>query len=146
MAVIQRQYIQWKKRQFLVTLPLRMVSHVMSPTCVDWPTVPSFLAETSLLLRNIHHRWKCYTYRKSFDQTARNRMREKVTASIIFRERKSLYPRSVSHPFIGDYVRLRQNVQWKKISVENNDQYVVFADIINKITRSSGKVGKSGEE
>ena len=49
---------------------------------------------------------------------------------------------SVSHPFLGDYVRLRQNVQWKKICVENNDQYVVFADIINKIARSSGKVCK----
>lgn len=49
---------------------------------------------------------------------------------------------SVSHPFLGDYVRLRQNVQWKKICVENNDQYVVFADIINKIARSSGKVGE----
>jgi hypothetical protein len=46
---------------------------------------------------------------------------------------------SVSHPFLGDYVRLRQNVQWKKICVENNDQYVVFADIVNKIARSSGK-------
>lgn len=57
-AVIQRQYVQWKKRQFLLTLHLRMAGNVMSPTCVDWPTVPSFLAETSLLLRNIHHRWK----------------------------------------------------------------------------------------
>lgn len=57
-AVIQRQYIQFKKRQFLVTLTLRMPGNVMSPTCVDWPTVSSFLAETSLLLRNIHHRWK----------------------------------------------------------------------------------------
>jgi hypothetical protein len=47
---------------------------------------------------------------------------------------------SVSHPFLGDYVRLRQNVQWKKMCVESNDQYVVFADIINKIARSSGKV------
>lgn len=50
------------------------------------------------------------------------------------------YSFSVSHPFLGDYVRLRQNVQWKKICIENNDQYVVFADIINKIARSSGKV------
>lgn len=49
----------------------------------------------------------------------------------------------MSHPFLGDYVRLRQNVQWKKICVENNDQYVVFADIINKIARSSGKVRKT---
>lgn len=67
-------------------------------------------------------------------------MREKVTASIIFRDRKASYARSVVHPFVGDYVRLRQNVQWKKICVETNDQYVVFADIINKIARSSGKV------
>lgn len=86
-------------------------------------------------------------------------MREKVTASIIFKDRKASYPRrwnifycnfftvttinyfySVSHPFLGDYVRLRQNIQWKKICTETNDQYVVFADIINKITRSSGKV------
>lgn len=67
-------------------------------------------------------------------------MREKVTASIIFKDRKASYPRSVSHPFLGDYVRLRQNIQWKRICTETNDQYVVFADIINKITRSSGKV------
>lgn len=59
-AVIQRQYIQWKKRQFLLTLPLRITGNVMSPTSVEWPTVPSFLAETSLLLRNIHHRWKVF--------------------------------------------------------------------------------------
>ena len=48
--------------------------------------------------------------------------------------------RSISHPFLGDYVRLRQNPQWKKMCGNTNDQYVVFADIINKITRTSGKV------
>lgn len=47
---------------------------------------------------------------------------------------------SVPHPFSGDYVRLRQNAQWKKLCVTSNDQYIVFADIINKITRSTGKV------
>lgn len=47
---------------------------------------------------------------------------------------------SVGHPFVGDYVRLRHNQQWKKVCAETNDQYVVFADIINKIARSSGKV------
>lgn len=50
------------------------------------------------------------------------------------------YNFSIGHPFLGDYVRLRQNPQWKKICSETNDQYVVFADIINKITRSGGKV------
>lgn len=112
----------------------------MSPICHDWPTAPTFLTETSQLLRNIFHRWRCYKYRKSFDQPARNRMREKVTASIIFKDRKISYPRTVAHPFHGDYIRLRQNVQWKRVSCEHNDQYVVFADIINKIARSSGKV------
>lgn len=48
---------------------------------------------------------------------------------------------SVPHPFLGDYVRLRQNAQWKKLCISSNDQYIVFADIINKITRSTGKVG-----
>lgn len=47
----------------------------------------------------------------------------------------------MAHPFVGDYVRVRHNMQWKRMSVETNDQYVVFADIINKITRSNGKVG-----
>lgn len=140
MNVIQRQYYQWKRRQFLLTLTLRLPSDSSSPLCMEWPVAPRFIAETSQLLRNIHHRWRCYKYRRSFDQISRNRMREKVTASIIFKERKASYAKSVSHPFLGDYVRLRQNVQWKKISVESNDQYVVFADIINKITRSSGKV------
>lgn len=46
----------------------------------------------------------------------------------------------MAHPFVGDYVRVRHNMQWKRMSIETNDQYVVFADIINKITRSNGKV------
>lgn len=49
---------------------------------------------------------------------------------------------SVSKPFYGDYVRLKQNSQWKKMSCCGNDQYVVFADVINKITRSTGKVSE----
>ncbi|XP_075231362.1 myosin 95E [Lycorma delicatula] len=137
--VIQRHFVRWKRRQFLLKLAQELPTDCDSPICRDWPPCHRRLAETSLLLRRLHHKWRCHKYRLRFDQTARNRMREKVTASIIFKERKSSYPRSVSHPFLGDYVRLRQNVQWKKICVENNDQYVVFADIINKITRSSGK-------
>lgn len=97
-----------------------------------------------------------------YDQVARNRMREKLTASMLFKNRKTSYPlrlnlnfefvinvmkmivlfNSVAHPFVGDYVRLRQNVQWKKLCMSLNDQYIVFADIVNKITRSTGKVSK----
>ncbi|CAG9766650.1 unnamed protein product [Ceutorhynchus assimilis] len=137
--VIQRHYIQWKRRQYLLELLKKLPADSDSPLCRDWSNCMPRLSETSNLLKKIHHRWRCHKYRSTFDQTARNRMREKVTASFIFKDRKCSYPRSVSHPFLGDYVRLRQNVQWKKMSLENNDQYVVFADIINKIARSSGK-------
>ncbi|XP_057666358.1 unconventional myosin-Ib isoform X2 [Diorhabda carinulata] len=137
--IIQRHYIQWKRRQFLLNLRRTLPEDAISPVCRDWPQAPNRLTECSSLLNKIHHRWRCHKFRLKFDQTARNRMREKVTASFIFKDRKCSYPRSVSHPFVGDYVRLRQNVQWKKMCLENNDQYVVFADIINKITRSSGK-------
>ncbi|XP_017849000.1 unconventional myosin-Ia isoform X1 [Drosophila busckii] len=137
--VIARYYHQWKIRQYLLTIPLRLPPNTLSPLSGEWPAAPGFLADASRLLRSIYHRWKCYIYRNSFDQTARNRMREKVTASIIFKDRKASYAQSVGHPFVGDYVRLRHNQQWKKICAETNDQYVVFADIINKIARSSGK-------
>ncbi|GIY44186.1 unconventional myosin-Ib [Caerostris extrusa] len=90
-------------------------------------------------LGKLYHKWRCHKYRLRFDQIARNRMREKVTASMLFRDRKSSYHKSVSHPFRGDYVRLRHNVKWKKTAAETGDQYVVFADIINKIARASGK-------
>ncbi|XP_059485085.1 unconventional myosin-Ia-like isoform X5 [Neocloeon triangulifer] len=135
--VIQTHYLQWRRRQYLQRLCVSLPSD--SPVCREWPMAAKRLADANLMLRRMHHKWRCHKYRLKFDQTARNRMREKVTASIIFKDRKASYPRSVSHPFLGDYVRLRQNVQWKKICVETNDQYVVFADIINKITRSSGK-------
>ncbi|XP_028141300.1 unconventional myosin-Ib [Diabrotica virgifera virgifera] len=137
--IIQRHYIQWKRRQFLLNICRMLPEDADSPICRDWPQVSNRLLECSTLLNKIHHRWRCHKFRLKFDQTSRNRMREKVTASFIFKDRKCSYPRSVSHPFVGDYVRLRQNVQWKKMCLENNDQYVVFADIINKITRSSGK-------
>lgn len=131
---------------------------VESPICRQWPSCAPQLIEVNNLLHKIHRKWRCHRYRLKFDQTARNRMREKVTASFIFKDRKCSYPKrykhqkyhknsiirvcnfSVSHPFLGDYVRLRQNVQWKKMCLETNDQYVVFADIVNKIARSSGKV------
>ena len=67
-------------------------------------------------------------------------MREKVTASFLFRNRKESYARSVAHPFQGDYVRLRQNGQWRKMVNDTTDHYIVFADIVSKITRSSGRV------
>uniref|UniRef100_A0A1A9X1C4 Myosin motor domain-containing protein n=1 Tax=Glossina brevipalpis TaxID=37001 RepID=A0A1A9X1C4_9MUSC len=94
--VISRNYHLWKVRQYLLTIPLRLPPNTLSPLSMDWPAAPKFLCETSRLLRAIYHRWKCFIYRNSFDQTSRNRMREKVTASIIFKDRKASYIRRSS--------------------------------------------------
>ncbi|XP_022240517.1 unconventional myosin-Ib-like isoform X3 [Limulus polyphemus] len=125
------------RRKFLLSLSRHLPSE--SPLCKDWPSTPICLEETNQLLKKLYHKWRCHKYRSRFDQMSRNRMREKVTASFIFKDKKASYPKSVSHPFRGDYVRLRQNLKWKKMSIETGDQYVVFADIINKVTRTSGK-------
>ncbi|XP_047736684.1 unconventional myosin-Ia [Hyalella azteca] len=136
-TVIQNAYVTYLRWRFLEQLLTTPPSE--SPIAEDWPTAPILIAPLSAALRRLHHLNRCAQYRLRFDQTARNRMREKVTASIIFRDRKASYNRSIGHPFMGDYVRLRQNAQWKKIAADTNDHYIVFADIVNKITRSAGK-------
>ncbi|XP_076356259.1 myosin 95E isoform X4 [Tachypleus tridentatus] len=136
-TTIAAYYRGWKRRKYLLWLSRHLPSE--SPLCKDWPSTPVCLEETSQLLKKLYHKWRCHKYRSRFDQISRNRMREKVTASLIFKDKKASYPKSVSHPFRGDYVRLRQNLKWKKMSIETGDQYVVFADIINKVTRTSGK-------
>ena len=51
---------------------------------------------------------------------------------------------SVGIAFRGDYVGLRRSQQWRDVLTRNSlhkmDRYVVFADIVNKINRSNGKV------
>lgn len=71
-------------------------------------------------------------------------MREKVTASVLFKERKLSYARSVAHPFVGDYVRLRASAAWRRGAggAAAADRYVVFADVAGKVARSSGRVAR----
>ncbi|GBP47445.1 Unconventional myosin-Ib [Eumeta japonica] len=147
-TTIQYHYVQWLRRRYLTTLWSRLPAHHMSPLCAAWPLCPAprLLGSLDTLLQRIHHRWRCHKYRLSFDQTARNRMREKVTASILFKDRKQNYPRSVAHPFVGDYVRLRASAAWRRACAvaaphrPHPDHYVVFADVVGKVTRSNGRV------
>ncbi|GAU88919.1 hypothetical protein RvY_01532 [Ramazzottius varieornatus] len=129
-----KNYIRYKFLSYLVRhLPS------MSPIDQRWPASPSWLLQANMLLKQVHHRWRCWHFRKRFDQISISRMREKVAASSIFLGKKITYAKTVPHPFRGDYVRLRQNVKWKKLSSDTNDQYVVFADIMPKINRASGR-------
>ncbi|XP_025410407.1 unconventional myosin-Ia isoform X2 [Sipha flava] len=137
---ITRTVLTWQKRQYLLKLSRSLSPATESPISRAWVTLShARFAHTHYLLETLYHKWRCHKYRNKFDQTSRNRMREKVTASFIFKNRKASYSQSVAHPFIGDYVNLRQHTQWKKTAMQCEDHHVVFADIVNKITRSNGK-------
>lgn len=57
-TIIERNYIMWKRRHFLLTLPLRLQPSSLSPTCNEWISAPRFLLEASQLLKTIFHRWR----------------------------------------------------------------------------------------
>ncbi|CAH2085898.1 unnamed protein product [Euphydryas editha] len=143
--VIWRAWCTHARRAYLSALWARLPARHRSPACAAWPPCPQprLLARVDALLRRLHHRWRCDLYRRAFDQTARNRMREKVTASVLFKDRKLNYARSVGHPFVGDYVRLRASAAWRRgLGAAAADRYVVFADVVGKVARSSGRVSR----
>ncbi|XP_073953066.1 unconventional myosin-Ia-like [Choristoneura fumiferana] len=145
--VVWRAWSTRARRAYLLALWRRLPARHRSPLCAAWPAPPqpALLGRTDALLRRLHHRWRCGVFRAAFDQTARNRMREKVTASVLFRSRKALYGASVAHPFVGDYVRLRASGAWRRGAVGAagaQDRYVVFADVVGKVARSSGRVAR----
>ncbi|XP_063893983.1 unconventional myosin-Ib [Helicoverpa armigera] len=131
-------------RPLLLRLWRRLPPRHLSPACAAWPACPAprLLGRADALLRRLHHAWRCRLYRAAFDQTARNRMREKVTASVLFKDRKANYACSVAHPFVGDYVRLRASAAWRRGLGAAGDRYVVFADVVGKVARSSGRVAR----
>ncbi|CAG5034193.1 unnamed protein product [Parnassius apollo] len=142
--VLWRAWCASARRRYLLGLWVRLPARHLSPACGAWPACPAprLLGRADAALRRLHHRWRCRLYRAAFDQTARNRMREKVTASVLFRDRKATYARSVAHPFVGDYVRLRASAAWRRGAGAAGDRYVVFADAVGKVARSSGRTAR----
>ncbi|XP_045514735.1 unconventional myosin-Ia-like [Pieris brassicae] len=139
--VVWRAWCSSARRRYLRGLWARLPARHCSPVCTAWPPPPAprLLARTDSLLRRLHHRWRCQLYRQAFDQTARNRMREKVTASVLFKDRKASYAVSVAHPFVGDYVRLRASGAWRRgAGAGAADRYVVFADAAVRVARGGG--------
>ena len=68
-----------------------------------------------------------------------------INCAIIIMKQIAYCMHSIRYPFHGDYVNLRRTPTWKDSLRRNGlkklDRHVVFADIVNKIHRSSGKVG-----
>ena len=141
-AIAGPKVIAFLRRALTYRFLCQLSEHLPSASPIDqtWPSCTAHYWSASEQLRLMYHRWRCAKYRAGCDQIIKNRMREKVAASDLFKDRKATYSKSVSHPFKGDYVKLRQNTKWKKIASETNDQHLIFADIVMKINRKNGKM------
>ncbi|XP_040912498.1 unconventional myosin-Ib isoform X5 [Toxotes jaculatrix] len=120
-------------------LGLKSTMPSMSPIDKNWPARPYlFLDGTHTELRRIFHLWRCKKYRSQFTEEKKAVYEEKLEASEIFKDKKALYPSSVSQPFKGDYLEISKNPKYQKLS-SAMDEKVLLADVVNKINRANGK-------
>ncbi|XP_067459275.1 unconventional myosin-Ib isoform X2 [Thunnus thynnus] len=111
----------------------------MSPIDKSWPSRPYlFLDGVHTELRRIFHLWRCKKYRSTFTEEKKAVYEEKLEASEIFKDKKALYPSSVSQPFKGDYLEIRKNPKYQKLNSAVEEK-VLLADVVNKINRANGK-------
>nr|AAI65447.1 Myo1bl2 protein [Danio rerio] len=111
----------------------------MSPIDKSWSTCPyGFLDGTHQELRRIFHLWRCKKYRSQFTEEKKATYEEKLAASELFKDKKALYPSSVSQPFKGDYVEITKNPKYQKLNSLVEDK-VLLADVVSKINRANGK-------
>ncbi|XP_061647905.1 unconventional myosin-Ib isoform X2 [Phyllopteryx taeniolatus] len=120
-------------------LGLKRTLPSMSPIDKNWPARPyRFLDTAHTELRGIFHLWRCKKYRSQFTQEKKAVYEEKLEASEIFKDKKSLYPSSVSQPFKGDYLEISKNPKYQKLN-SCVEETVLLADVVNKINRANGK-------
>ncbi|NXX43276.1 MYO1A protein, partial [Tricholaema leucomelas] len=104
-----------------------------------WPPAPyKFLADANQELRSIFFRWKCKKYLEQLSPQRRALLQAKLCASELFKDKKSLYSKSVQQPFQGEYLGLRQNPKYQKLQAVAKDK-LVMADTVRKVNRASGK-------
>ncbi|NWV10398.1 MYO1A protein, partial [Ptilonorhynchus violaceus] len=104
-----------------------------------WPPAPyRFLDDTNQKLKNIFYHWKCKKYRDELPPSRRTLLQAKLCASELFKDKKTLYPKSLQEPFRGDYLGLKQNPKYQKLHAVAKDK-LVMADTVRKVNRASGK-------
>ncbi|XP_034549375.1 unconventional myosin-Ib isoform X2 [Notolabrus celidotus] len=120
-------------------LGLKSTVPSMSPIDKNWPSRRYlFLDGAHTELRRIFHLWRCKKYRSQFTEEKKAVYEEKLEASEIFKDKKTLYPSSVSQPFKGDYLEISKNPKYQKLN-SAVDEKVLLADVVNKINRANGK-------
>ncbi|XP_046902036.1 unconventional myosin-Ib isoform X2 [Hypomesus transpacificus] len=129
--------IQRIMQKYFLNLKKTMPS--MSPIDKKWPARPyQFMEGANTELRRIFYLWRCKKYRSQFTEDKKAVYEEKLEASEIFKDKKALYPSSVSQPFKGDYVEINKNPKYQKLNSAVEEK-VLLADVVNKINRANGK-------
>ncbi|NWT76455.1 MYO1A protein, partial [Prunella himalayana] len=104
-----------------------------------WPPAPyRFLDEANQELKNIFYHWKCKKYRDQLSASRRAQLQARLCASELFKDKKTLYPKSLQQPFHGEYLGLKQNPKYQKLHAVAKDK-LVMADNVRKVNRASGK-------
>ncbi|NXM94052.1 MYO1A protein, partial [Sylvia borin] len=104
-----------------------------------WPPAPyRFLNDANQELKNIFYHWKCKKYRDQLPASRRTQLQAKLCASELFKDKKTLYPKSLQQPFRGDYLGLKQNPKYQKLHAVAKDK-LVMADTVRKVNRANGK-------
>ncbi|NWR10155.1 MYO1A protein, partial [Paradoxornis webbianus] len=104
-----------------------------------WPPAPyRFLDDANQELKNIFYRWKCKKYRDQLPPSRRAQLQAKLCASELFKDKKTLYPKSLQQPFRGEYLGLKQNPKYQKLHAVAKDK-LVMADTVRKVNRANGK-------
>ncbi|XP_010563432.1 PREDICTED: unconventional myosin-Ia [Haliaeetus leucocephalus] len=130
---IYRRLVQ----KFLVSLGRNLPSLVVTDR--TWPPAPyKFLADANQELRSIFYHWKCKKYREQLTPQRRALLQAKLCASELFKDKKTLYSKSLQQPFQGEYLGLTQNPKYQKLHAVAKDK-LVMADTVRKVNRASGK-------
>ncbi|XP_029450729.1 unconventional myosin-Ia isoform X2 [Rhinatrema bivittatum] len=111
----------------------------LSPVDTVWQPPPyQFLGPVNEELKRIFQHWKCKKYCEQLTPNKKAMFEEKLCASELFRDKKTLYDKSVSQPFQGEYLQVQKNPKFQKLSSAIQGK-VVMADSVSKVNRSSGK-------
>uniref|UniRef100_A0A674C6I9 Myosin IB n=1 Tax=Salmo trutta TaxID=8032 RepID=A0A674C6I9_SALTR len=151
-TLIQKIYRGWKSRTHFLLLKKSQVvvaawyrRYAVSLLCTQehiqnvmpvqmWTSIQQTSQGLMMYILN----YQCKKYRGQFTEEKKSVYEEKLEASEIFKDKKALYPSSVSQPFKGDYLEIQKNPKYQKLNGAVEEK-VLLADLVNKINRANGK-------
>uniref|UniRef100_A0A8C4VHS1 Unconventional myosin-Ia n=1 Tax=Gopherus evgoodei TaxID=1825980 RepID=A0A8C4VHS1_9SAUR len=105
----------------------------------SWPAAPyKFLANTNEELKKIFYAWKCKKYRDRLTPQRKALLQDKLCASELFKDKKTLYAKSLQQSFQGEYLGLQKNPKYRALHTAAEGK-LVLADTVQKVNRANGK-------